>query len=208
MSAGSRHLRFAAAIARRFVRRVAPGRPLALALLRARRPSAGHSSSLAIALHASVRIQPRFSSILVRGATPVRSAFPARAQAGHAGDATRELVLLTRASGERVEHTRAGERVERLVERLLGRGLRLERPPARTATAPPAPLVLLRERHLVAGAPPTPALPESMSRPPLERALAAQVGPSGALDVESLTDRVIAAIDRRVVAETERTGGM
>jgi hypothetical protein len=206
-------LSFARSLLARWDRRVISPGPLGLLFLRApeaRRATQGDSlttvnvdRSVHVRSDMHLRLNPRISLVLVRNATA-----PA---AGAAGPATpqsvRNLVL----------RDTTALRTERLLTRLLDRGVRVEGAPApRPGAAAPAassplasPRAGLVMRRGEAPDEPAPgrARPAAYGDPgPLTPPSADPAPPPSAVDVGRLTDQVLSAIDHRIVAHSERLG--
>ena len=205
-----RTLSFVRALLARWDRRVVSPRPLGLVFLRRSEPPAplyALSSSTRADLH--VHLRPRIELTLVRQDTVVGT---------NIDTSSRTTVLPS--AGALVLRTATTERSERLVERTLARGRRIE-----TVASPATPSAPGAARPLLApvlaspvrpelvtrrwsatdqsdGVPPRPSAPVFHAPPPG----AASVGELPTLDVDRLTDEVLSAIDSRLVARAERLG--
>jgi hypothetical protein len=203
---------FVERLLRRWRRWIAPPHPLGLVFRRPPRPRQREvrvSVTHGVTANTVVDLRPRIELTLAAAAAPAErgATSPVVERTFREG---RERLLLRRSTATAVE---------RVATRVLSRGARIERSerspaaPTPDGAAPrplpprPARLVVRREQPPTAPASsppaaPHPALgPDAASMPPLS------AGPVAApVNVEELTDRVVAAIDRRIVIASERTG--
>jgi hypothetical protein len=204
-----RALAFVRSLLARWDRRVLSPLPLGLVVLRTPEPSAplyALSSSWRADLH--VHLRPLIELTLVRHGTTISTNV----------DASSRTTVLPHV-GALVLRTATTERSERLLERTLGRGRRIE-----TGASPQAPHAQVATYALHAQPSAAPLLTTLVTRrePPTTRADAIEAGPSAplfqapsraaavaeppTLDVGRLTDQVLSAIDSRLVARAERLG--
>jgi hypothetical protein len=211
---------FSRALAARHERRIVDRRPLAMALLR-QAAGPGASGGGATHLH-SLTIAPRLRLTL---AAPQRVAAAASAELPPAAPVQPPL------------RTVVAVRAEKLTERVMSRGVRIDPRPAgldaaarraraahpaappATAAAPVAAADLaVPVRTTVVASPPaaadparapgSPQPPAAAPFPLVTHPTAGGTAPRHAppIDVARVTDAVIASIDRRIVAESERLG--
>jgi hypothetical protein len=190
---------FAAGIAARHrVRRVAmPARPLAFARLR---------------LPPATRRPPTTPSVVPRAAE-LRLVLAPRLTVSVTNQAAAPAVHSVPAAPRLVDARIASHQIERLVERAHTLEVRRETVPAppaaafghrpQTPSAPrpvaPAPLVLARTPE------PAPA-PAAVAAPPLAPVAPGALAMPAPFEIERLTDRVMASMDRRIMAARERRG--
>ena len=206
-------LAFARSLLARWDRRAISPRPLGLLFLRPPEPqrAAGASSPTTVHVDRSVHVRsdthlqlnPRISLVLVRHAA---AASAAAAKPGTVLS-VRDLVL----------RDTTAVRTERLLTRLLHRGVRVEgaaaprpdaeAPAVRSPLATPRAELVMRRGE----ATPEPAPGRARSAPydepgPGPQPAGAPAALPAAVDVGRLTDQVLSAIDRRIVSHSERLG--